>query len=130
VRLVLDASVLIAWLDPEDAHHEQVLHALNGAAREEWAISSLTLAEVMTRAAADEERFAALGEAIADLELVVLPVDDGDAESLARLRSVSGLRMPDCCVLLTASAHGGRILSTDAQLVRRAGDLGLDARLP
>jgi len=84
----------------------------------------------MTRAAADEERFAALGEAIADLELVVLPVDDGDAESLARLRSVSGLRMPDCCVLLTASAHGGRILSTDAQLVRRAGDLGLDARLP
>nr|WP_281497072.1 PIN domain-containing protein [Ornithinimicrobium sp. F0845] len=125
----MDASVLIAWLDPQDGHHHSVLSDLHEAAREQWAISALTLAEVMTRAAADEELLAAVGEAVADLELVVVPLGDEDAEALARLRAASGLRMPDCCVLLVASTLGGRVLSTDTQLVRRAGELGLDARL-
>lgn len=67
-----------------------------------WAISALNLAEVMVRAAAEQDLFLSLVEDLADLELDVPPVAADDAEELAMLRAQSRLRMPDCCALLAA----------------------------
>ncbi|MCA1781234.1 MAG: type II toxin-antitoxin system VapC family toxin [Dermatophilaceae bacterium] len=124
--IVLDASALIALLDGADAHHAAVSGVLRETAREPWAVSALTLAEVMTRAAEDEESLLELSETLADLELTVVPLRWEDVEALALLRSRSRLRMPDCCVLLVAQRRGGRILTTDPTLGRRAGELGFD----
>lgn len=124
--IVLDASALIALLDGADSHHLAVSVVLRETARETWGVSALTLAEVMTRAAEDEETLVELSETLADLELTVDALGWDDVEALAVLRARSGLRMPDCCVLLVAQRRGGRILTTDTTLGRRARALGLD----
>ncbi|WP_109471928.1 PIN domain-containing protein [Ornithinimicrobium cavernae] len=90
-----------------------------------WATATLTLAEVMVRAAGDDELLAALGEDLADLELEVLPLSGHDVEGLARLRTSTGLRMPDCCVVLAAQSVGGAVLTTDRALAGHARDLAI-----
>lgn len=123
--IVLDASALIAYLDPADLHHSRVTAALDEVATETWLISPLTLAEVMVRAADDEETLSAMSERIADLEPTVIEMQWLDAEPLARLRAVTRLRMPDVCVLHLAQQHSGRILTTDQTLAARAAETGV-----
>lgn len=123
--IILDASALIALIDPDDEHHAAVSTTLESHATDRWATGALTLAEVMVRAAADDELLAALGEDLADLEVETLALTDEDVEPLARLRAATGLRMPDCCVVLAAQSSGGTLLTTDRALAARAGDLAI-----
>ena len=46
--------------------------------------------------------------------------------ALAELRVSSGLRMPDCCVLLAAHATGGTVATFDHRLADAARALGFD----
>jgi predicted nucleic acid-binding protein len=61
-----------------------------------------------------------------------IDVDDlpGDAAGqLAELRAHTGLKLPDCCVLLTAERHGPAEIATfDARLARVAVERGLAVR--
>jgi predicted nucleic acid-binding protein len=124
--IVLDASVLVAHFNPDDANHARARTALLGAADQPLAASSLTLAEVLVgpaRAGLIEQGKARL----ARMQIEEISIGAGSAERLARLRAETGLKLPDCCVLLAAQivqAYG--VLSFDEKLVKRAKDLGID----
>lgn len=64
--------------------------------------------------------------ALRDLEVRELPFPADTAVRLATLRESTGLRMPDCCVLLAAEDAAARLASFDEQLTRAARDLELD----
>ena len=70
--IVLDASVLIALLDGEDAHHQRAETLLAQEIDDDFAASSLTLAEVLV-APAREGRLDTVREALTDLEVEELP---------------------------------------------------------
>lgn len=116
--IVLDASVLIAFLDSDDAHHERAQTLFLTHAEEELAASVLTLGEVLVgpvRAGRAQQVL----EAIRDLELRTVPLSN-EPLGLAQLRARTGLRMPDCCVLLAARATGGAVASFDTALADAA----------
>ena len=60
--------------------------------------------------------------AIAALEIEEIPLTRGAAGDLATLRAETGLKLPDCCVLLAArSAGASAVLTFDDRLVKTAG---------
>jgi len=124
--IVLDASVLIAYLDAEDAQHDAADALLAREIDDEFAANPLTLAEVLV-GPARTGRLDAARSVLRDLQVDELPFPADTAIRLARLRADTGLRMPDCCVLLAAQQAAGRIAAFDEQLLRGAERLGLIA---
>lgn len=114
---LLDASVLIALLDPSDAHHVESRTALAAHADDELRIAAHTLAETLVHPIRsgkerDARRF------IAGLEIAVEPVDERIAVAAARLRAKHGqaLRVPDALVLACADVLKARsVLTADAR---------------
>lgn len=125
---VLDADVLIAHLDPDDAQHERATACLDEAATQgPLAASALTVAEVLvhpTSGGLGEQAYAALQA----MDLLVLDIPADAAMQLAGLRARSGRRMPDCCVLLAAERTGGAVLTFDEKLRISAADVGISVR--
>ena len=124
--IVLDASVLIAHLNAADAHHDRATQLLLAAGDEPFAASPLTLAEVLVGPA----RTGLLDLASAILrQLGVTAVQlDADAPALlATLRAATGLKLPDCCVLLAAEQVGAAVLTFDDRLAAAAWKRGLTA---
>jgi predicted nucleic acid-binding protein len=125
---VLDADVLIAHLDPDDAQHERATACLEQAAAQgPLTASALTVAEVLVHPTArgqGEQAYAALQE----MALRVLDIPADAAMQLASLRSKTGRRMPDCCVLLAAGRTGGAVLTFDEKLRGSAVDVGISVR--
>jgi predicted nucleic acid-binding protein len=122
--IVVDASALIAHLDERDALHERAEAALLAAADQPLGCSPITLAEVLVgparRGRIDEARVAL--DAMS-LDVIALAADA--PTRLAVLRADTGLRLPDCCVLLAAQdANASSILTFDDVLVREASRLG------
>lgn len=124
--IVLDASVLIAYLDAEDAQHQQAEWLLEREIDDEFAVNPFTLAEVLVGPSRTGRLDAAL-LALRDLEVAEQPFPADTAVRLARLRADTGLRMPDCCVLLAAQDTAARLATFDERLIRGAEELGLDA---
>lgn len=124
--IVLDASVLIAYLDADDSLHEVAEGLLVRELDEDLVTSPLTLAEVLV-VPVREGRLDPVLAALQDLEIAELPFPADAAVLLARLRSSTGLKMPDCCVLLTAEQVGARVASFDAQLRQAAQAHGIPA---
>ncbi|MDR1393310.1 MAG: PIN domain-containing protein [Bifidobacteriaceae bacterium] len=118
--IVLDASVIIALLDPENIHHQAVRPVY--ASDERLAVSTLTLAEVMVYPLPEPRNWEAF---ITDFEIAVIPLLDGDAGGLAQVRRETRLRMPDSVVLYTAMKLGADIATTDRHLARAASGAGL-----
>lgn len=117
--IVLDASVLIAHLDRDDALHERATTRLLELADEEFGASSITLAEVLV-APTRADRLAAAKAALRTLGVQELPLPRNASERLAELRMETGLKLPDCCVLLTAESVDGTVLTFDDRLAREA----------
>jgi hypothetical protein len=65
--------------------------------------------------------------ALRALEVEERPFPGDTAVRLARLRADTGLRMPDCCVLLAAQDAVARVAAFDDRLIRAAEGLGLVA---
>jgi predicted nucleic acid-binding protein len=122
--IVLDASVLIAHLDEGDAQHERAVERLLAAAGEPFACSPITRAEVLVGPARAKRTDVAV------TALATLGVDDvalaSDAPTrLANLRADTGLKLPDCCVLLAAQdAAASQVVTLDERLAREASRLG------
>ncbi len=113
--IVLDASVLIAYLDSEDVHHARAEMLLVQQIDDDFGANTLTLAEVLVMPAR-QGRLNAAREALEGMEVheLAFPVDC--AVKLAQLRGSTGLKMPDCCVLLAAEDLQARVASFDDRL--------------
>lgn len=125
MTLVLDASALIAHLDGHDARHDAVEGLLLGATGQNLAASPITLAEVLVgpaRAGQLERAVQALATLAVD---TVALTDDGPAR-LATLRARTGLKLPDCCVLLAAEAGPATVVTFDHGLAAAGRGLGLE----
>lgn len=113
--IVLDASVLIAHLDAGDAQHERADVLLTEVAGEELRASPLTLAEVQVgpaRTGRWDLAVAVLGQ----LGVRSVPLADDAPGRLAALRAETGLKLPDCCVLLAAEQVRGAVGTFDERL--------------
>jgi len=113
--IVLDASVLIAYLDSEGAHHARAETLLAQEIDDDFAANTMTLAEVLVMPAR-ERRLDAAREALEDLGVSELAFPADSAVKLAQLRAGTGLKMPDCCVLLAAEGAQARVASFDDRL--------------
>ena len=102
--VVLDASVVIAFLDPDDALHDAAVEALTEHQHDELLIPTSAYAEIMvaphrrgTEAVAGVEAF------ITDFAIRLEALTPTVARAAAGLRSASrSLRLPDALVLATA----------------------------
>lgn len=117
--IVLDAGVLIAHLDPADAHHAAATALLLAATPGAMLVHTLTLAEVLV-GGVKVGRGASLQE---DLYAAGIALASHDAEEplrLAELRATTGLKLPDCCVLDAAVGNHASLATFDAVLVAAA----------
>ncbi len=117
--IVLDASVLIAYLDSEDAHHHRAEALLAREIDDEFVINSLTLAEVLV-VPARENRVDEVEATLDELEVQERCFPIGAGATLARIRADTKLKMPDCCVLLTTEEVKARLACFDDRLGRAA----------
>ncbi len=117
--IVLDASVLIAYLDSENEHHDRAEALLAREIDDEFGINSLTLAEVLVVPAGDDQ-MDEVRTTLTAVEVRELPFPAHTGPKLAQLRSDTGLKMPDCCVLLAAEETNARLASLDDRLGRVA----------
>ncbi len=119
--IVVDASVLIAYLDPNDAHHSAAVEILEDASLP-LLVHPITAAEVLVAAVRND-----VADAVwADLMAIGVEIDHTpiDPLILAKLRVKTGCKMPDCCVLASASTRGTAVATFDERLRRHAdGDL-------
>jgi predicted nucleic acid-binding protein len=125
MAVVLDATVLIGYLDEDDPYHEAAERLIAEAFGQELSADTLTLAETMVgpgRAGRLEE----VRVILQDLGVAESSFVEGSIERLAWLRSRTRLEMPGCCVLLAALAHGGAVATFDEALRRAARGEGLD----
>jgi len=121
--IVVDASVLIAHLDERDALHERAVEQLLAAADEPLGCSTLTLAELLV-GPARRGRLDDAHAALAALEIEEIPLAAGAAGELATLRAETGLKLPDCCVLLAArDTRATGVLSFDERLAKASARL-------
>lgn len=122
--IVVDASVLIAHLNATDSCHSRAETVLLETAEHPLVASSITVAEVLVGPARSGKLDVARS-ALRALEVEEVSVPSGSAEQLARLRADTGLKLPDCCVLLAAQdKHADAVLTFDDRLMKRAQELG------
>lgn len=122
--IVVDASVLIGFLDSSDHHHLRAEELLTDNVDADLAANSLTLAEVLVAPARDG-RLDDASAALQDLDVMELPVPPDTALRLATLRAGTALKAPGCCVLLSAEVAGASLASFDSRLVREAEQRGI-----
>lgn len=122
--IALDASVLVAHLQPSDAHHSAATEFLRGTGNEALVAHTLTVAEVLVGGV----RIGRGEEMLADLRAIgvhtAAPSDD-EPLRLARLRAATSLRMPDCCVLDTALETRASLATFDKGLAAAARELAV-----
>lgn len=112
--VVLDASVVIAFLDPDDALHEAAVAALTEHQHDELLIPTSAYAEILVAphrrgAEAVAEVDAFLSDFSIRLEALTPPI----ARAAAKLRSESrSLRLPDALVLAAAEELGAEVVLT------------------
>ncbi|MEP6562090.1 MAG: PIN domain-containing protein, partial [Nakamurella sp.] len=119
--IVLDASVLIAALTPADGHHRAAHELLSPAIidNEGLMINPVTLAEVLVLPTREGRAAEVRDLVLIELGVIEVPFPQQAAWLLARLRA-TGVKMPDCCVLMTAMETGATLASFDDRLRRAA----------
>lgn len=121
--IVLDASFIIAYMSDRDAHHLRAVSLMGEPELLGCTASAITWAEALVTAA----RAGRLPEVKAALDALVdvsqLP-DDAHVR-LAALRAETGLKMPDCCVVLAAESSGSGIATFDGPLAKAARARGI-----
>jgi predicted nucleic acid-binding protein len=124
---VLDASVMIALLDADDAHHVRATELIEEAIRtnDTLACSVITMGEVLVGPArrGDADRAERL---LNNLRVLTLAIPPDTATRLAKWRAETGVKMPDCCVLLAYADHPyGSLMTFDDRLAKAAVHLGM-----
>jgi predicted nucleic acid-binding protein len=112
--VVLDASVVIAFLDPDDALHAAAVEALTEHQHDELLVPSTVYAEILVapyrrgaEAVAEIEAF------VRDFAIRIEATTPVIARAAAQLRSQSrSLRLPDALVLATADELAADVVLT------------------
>jgi len=114
--IVLDASVLIAHLDPADAVHTAATQALLTYAADDLRIPASAYAETLVDPAR-RGRIEEACEQIASLQLEIVPIDGPLAVRAAKLRARErAIRLPDALVLACGEElDADAILSADSR---------------
>ncbi len=121
--IVLDASVLIAHLNPLDSHLDAATQILLGASGG-LLVHGITLAEVLVGGV----RIGRGAQLHADLHAAGVRLaahDEQEPLRLAQLRATSGLKLPDCCVLDTAISNNASLATFDNALAMVARQRGV-----
>lgn len=133
-RTVLDAGVLIGFLDGADSHHESARRALEAAqARgDDLALPASAFAECLVgpeRRGGDA--VAAVLAFVDELPIEVVALDAEIAAVAARLRARHGtrLRLPDALVIATAVVLEADVLVTTDRAWPRRSALGFTGQL-
>lgn len=115
--VVLDASVLAAFLDPEHQRHAAAREALDVAEDVQLVLPATAYAEVLAAVYRESRRAVLRVQArIEELEIIVVPVTGEMAERAAFLRSrrKTGPKLGDLLVIAA-----GDVLRADAVLTAR-----------
>lgn len=123
--IVLDANVIIAYLDGADPHHARAEELLAREVDDDFGANPLTLAEVLVLPARADHTDT-VRTVLRDLEVQELAFPTDTAVKLAQLRANTGLKMPDCCVLLAAEHADARMASFDGELTKAAFDRNIE----
>lgn len=123
--MVVDASVLIALMNPGDVHYADAV-----ALMRRGAIAGALVAHAMTVAessvgAAERGLLDQVRRAYDGLGLVTAASDPGQPWRLAALRAETRLPLPDCCVLDLAVESGGELATFDRRLAVAARSHGV-----
>jgi predicted nucleic acid-binding protein len=121
-RVALDADVVIGFLDPSDAQHEQAVELLAAhlATGDDVLIAATVYAEVIVRPLQHGTE-AKVDEFLTAIDAHVVDVDRALARHAAQLRAQhSSLRLPDAIALATALAADAELLTLDRGLQRIA----------
>jgi predicted nucleic acid-binding protein len=122
--IALDASVLIAHLNPTDQHHQAATAILLAGAPGQMLVHTVTLAEVLVGGVRIGQG-ASMRDDIRAAGIAVAPYDDDEPLRLAELRATSGLKLPDCCVLNVALHHNASLATFDDTLAAAARQRGV-----
>lgn len=110
--IVIDASVVIALLDPADTLHAAARREFDQAAGDELALPASALAETLV-APARAGKLEQARRRIQALELRIADIDEDVALEAARWRGLHDrLRIPDALVLATAEVLDAKVLLT------------------
>lgn len=129
--VVLDASAVIAFFDPDDALHDAAVEALTEHQHDQLLIPTSAYAEILVaphrrgaEAVAEVEAF------LSDFSIRLEAVTPAIARAAAKLRSESrSLSLPDAFVLATAEELGADLVLTgDGSCTRISGRVRLIQR--
>lgn len=123
--IVLDATILIAHLSVDHPHAAAALDILE--TEEELVVHPITLAELLVHPARSGTESLAL-EALDKLGIGQVEYTASEGVGLARARATTGLKMPDCCVLVAAEHHGAELATFDRRLAKIAHERGTTVR--
>jgi predicted nucleic acid-binding protein len=127
--IVLDAGIVIAYLNETDAHHAWVVEFLSRNADQQFSVSALTHAEYLV-GPTQVSRVGIALKKLLDFNLDVEEVTEQSAVGLARVRAETRLRMPDAVVLHTALDRGACLATTDRALAGAARIQGIIVHSP
>jgi len=116
--IILDSSVLIAFLNSSDKHHMAAKSAIE-ASNSSFKISILTVSEVLVKASGESEK--RKRELLADLSKEFSPFFPFDLEVAvlaASVRAKSPLRLPDAIISATATINKAELWTCDAALAK------------
>ncbi len=122
--IVLDANVLIGFLDATDPHHAVAVDLLERRFIDGFASSVLTVAEALAHPTRVKRQDAAMA-ALLRIGVQILPLNAPDAAALARVRDAYRLRMPDAVALHTALNSGWELATFDDGLITAAARAGV-----
>ena len=117
--IALDASVLIAHLNPTDPHHQTASNLLSAGTPGQLLVHTLTFAQVLV-GGVRVGRGTELRDDLYAAGIALAPHDDDEALRLAELRATSDLKLPDCCVLDVAICHQAALATFDDALAAAA----------
>jgi predicted nucleic acid-binding protein len=117
--IILDANVLIGFLDDSDPHHEVTIELLDRHYVEGFGSSVLTVAEALVHPTRAGRHDAALSSLLS-IGVRVVPLDGTEALHLAAVRNTYRIRMPDAVALHTAITTGSELATFDDGLANAA----------
>jgi predicted nucleic acid-binding protein len=122
--IILDANVLIGFLDATDPHHDASIDLLERHFVDGFGSNVLTVAEALVHPTRVNRQDAALASLV-KVGVQAIGLDASEAALLAGVRNAYRLRMPDAVALRTAIQTGSELATFDAGLASAAERAGV-----